>query len=460
MNRTNVFLKFNIIILFFITLFSCSEKEPIDKPKDPNDSTQVVVDTFKVANVDDLVFYEVNFRAFGPDFNFSSVSNQLDSIKELGVNVIWLMPIHPIGEINRVGAMGSPYSVKDYFDVNPELGTIDDLKKFVKEAHKRNMAVILDWVANHTAWDNDWINNTDWYTQDNNGNIISPPGTNWKDVADLNFNNPDMRLEMIKAMKFWITTANIDGFRCDAADFVPYSFWKQAIDSLKKLNKNLILLAEGARNDHFSAGFQVTYAWDFYGKLVNIFSKSSSASEIFLTNAYEYNGLISGKHKLRYITNHDEYAWTASVTEKYLSSEGSLAAFVATAFMSPVILIYSGQEIAESNKIPFFSVYPLNWNKNYNIKSMYRYVMRIRNTLQSVKKGTTKSFSHSDIIAFQKIYNNEKILVLVNTRNNISTITLPDAFIADDITNLLTNNKEKLEIQQTLQPFEYKIFKY
>ena len=176
--------------------------------------------------------YEVNERAFSTSGNLQGVINRLDSIKALGVNVIWLMPIHPIGTINSVN---SPYSVKNYFGVNTEFGTLTDLRELVEEAHNRNMAIILDWVANHTAWDNPWIDSTKWYTQDGNGNIISPAGTNWADVADLNYSSQNMRLEMIKAMRYWILTANIDGFRCDAADMVPYDFWQQAISKLKEL---------------------------------------------------------------------------------------------------------------------------------------------------------------------------------------------------------------------------------
>jgi len=163
------------------------------------------------------------------------------------------MPVHPIGIIKTVN---SPYCIKNYKEVNPEYGTLDDLRTLIREAHKRNMAVILDWAANHTSWDNPWIEHKSWYTQDGSGNIIHPAGTNWQDVADLNFNNSEMRLEMIRSMKYWVLTANVDGFRCDAADYVPFSFWKQAI---KIPNRKLIMLAEGACADHFTAGFQLNF---------------------------------------------------------------------------------------------------------------------------------------------------------------------------------------------------------
>ncbi len=177
-----------------------------------------------VPSTSDVVIYEVNMRAFSAEGNFKGVEARLDSIKALNVNVLWLMPIHSVGVLKSVGGMGSPYLVKDYKAVGAEYGTLADLQNLVIEAHRRNMAVIIDWVANHTSWDNAWITaHPEWYTKDASGNITIPAGTNWADVADLNFSNADMREAMIDAMKYWILIANIDGFRCDYADGVPKS---------------------------------------------------------------------------------------------------------------------------------------------------------------------------------------------------------------------------------------------
>ena len=165
--------------------------------------------------------YEVNMQTYTPA-NFQGVAARLDSIKALGVNVIWLMPTYPIGVLK---AVGSPYAVKDYKGVNTNFGTLDDLRSLVAQAHSRNMAVVLDWVADHTSWDNAWISNKSWYKQDASGNIIIPPGTNYQDVAALNYNSTAMRSAMIKAMKYWVLTANVDGYRCDYADAVPADFW-------------------------------------------------------------------------------------------------------------------------------------------------------------------------------------------------------------------------------------------
>jgi glycosidase len=212
------------------------------KPKDHHATP--VGDSFVVPEVADVVMYQVNPRVFAAENSFQAIINRLDSIQDLGVNMLWIMPIYPIGQEK---SKNSPYSVKDYKAVAPEYGTVDDLRQLVESCHERGMGVILDWVANHTAWDNVWLQqHPDWYTHDSTGNIIFPPGTDWTDVADLNYDNKDMRAAMIDAMRYWVDSVGVDGFRCDVADQVPVDFWTECIDNLRAAAKprNLIMLAE------------------------------------------------------------------------------------------------------------------------------------------------------------------------------------------------------------------------
>ena len=195
--------------------------------------------------------YQVNPRNFAPENSFKAVDARLDAIKDLGANTVWFMPICEIGVEKSVN---SPYCVKDYTGINPEFGTLDDFKTLVAHAHDKGMTVIIDWVANHTSWDNQWIkDHPDWYTHDEEGEIIHPDGTSWNDVADLNFDNPDLCQAMIDAMKFWVEQVGVDGFRCDAADYVPFEFWKDCVAQLRATGHNLLMLAEGSRKDHFDA---------------------------------------------------------------------------------------------------------------------------------------------------------------------------------------------------------------
>jgi glycosidase len=401
--------------------------------------------------------YEVNERAFSVSGNFQGVMDRLDSIKALGVNVIWLMPIHPIGKINSVN---SPYSVKNYYEVNPEFGTLTDLRKLVDEAHNKNIAVILDWVANHTAWDNPWIDNISWYTQDGSGHIISPPGTNWQDVADLNYSNQNMRLAMIKAMKFWILTANIDGFRCDAADLVPFDFWQQAINSLKNIpNRNLIFLAEGSRTDHFTAGFQMNYSWDFYNSLKNIFKYNDIASDLFTVDANEYSLVPAGKKKLRFTTNHDESAWDATPMTLFNGKQGALAASIVTSYLNGVPLIYGSQEVGTVNKVPFFTKVPINWTLNSDMLNKYKSIFSFYNSSNALRKGELETFPNNSVVSFKRKFQTEEVFVIVNLRNNNTNYTIPSSLQGSTWINAFDNSSITLPASITLSPYQYKILK-
>jgi glycosidase len=409
----------------------------------------------------DLAMYEVNMRAFSSEGTFKGVQARLDSVKALGINVLWLMPIHPVGVLNSVGQLGSPYSVKNYKEVNPEFGTLEDLQNLVKEAHNRNMAVIIDWVANHTAWDNPWITaHDDWYSKDAAGKITIPSGTNWADVADLNFDKPDMRISMINAMKYWILRANIDGFRCDYADGVPYDFWKQATDSLKNVpNRKYVLLAEGSRSNHFAAGFQMNYGWDFYGQLKNTYKNNLSPNSIIASHNSEYNSVASGAAKLRFTTNHDESAWSDTPINLFGGQKGALSAFVLTAYLGGVPLLYTGQEVGRPDKTPFFSRSPINWNLNPDIAAEYKRLMAFRQASNAVKEGTLESLSDANVVVFKKIFQTEEVLVLVNIRNAVSTYTVASTLVNSTWKNALDNTAVTVGTQVSLQPYQYLILK-
>ncbi|MFH1121942.1 MAG: alpha-amylase family glycosyl hydrolase [Bacteroidota bacterium] len=444
------------LFLVFCFLASCSDKEEMPKPVAPvnefiiADPPQYGSPFHEVPETKDVVMYEVNLRAFSPA-NLQGVISRLDHIKSLGVNVIWLMPIHPVGTINSVN---SPYSVKNYREVNPEFGTISDLRNLTDQAHQRGMAVILDWVANHTAWDNPWMKYESWYTQEN-GTVIHPAGTNWLDVADLNFDSKEMRKAMISAMKYWVFDANADGFRCDAADMVPFDFWKQAIDSLNAIpDREIIMLAEGARNDHFTAGFHMNYAWDFYGTLKSVFS-GQPASGLIAANATEYYNMPAGKHKLRFTTNHDESAWDATPITLFNGKQGALAASVIATFMGGVPMIYGSQEVGRANTLPFFSNSPINWSENPDMLAAYQAMMEFYIASEAAKTGLILDLGNDNVCAFSRTSVNEEILVIVNVRNSESTFEVPGVM---QLTEWESLNKESFSFRSNsmiLSPYQY-----
>jgi glycosidase len=456
----NIFKRQLLFLIITVMIVGCSKEDPTSNIA-PNpvpvatEPVQYEIPFTGIPSTSDIVMYEINERAFSTSGNFAGIISRLDQIKELGVNVIWLMPTTPIGSVNSIN---SPYCVKNYTGVNPEFGNLEDLRTLVRQAHQKGMSVILDWAANHTSWDNPWIANTSWYTQDASGTIIHPAGTNWQDVADLNFNNAAMRLEMIKAMKYWVLTANVDGFRCDAADYVPFDFWKQAIDDLRLIpNRKIIMLAEGSRADHFTAGFDMNFGWDFFGKNKNVFKNSHSASDLFTTSTLEYSTITSGKQKLRFTSNHDECAWDDTPLGLFGGIQASLSAFVISSFMNGVPLIYNGQEVGCAVKLPYFSNSPINWSTNPTMLTEYKRLINIRNTHNAIRTGTITDYSNADLVVFKKQKNADEVFVIANSRNSAKTFTVPTALVGTVWINTSDDTSITLGSSINLSAFEYAI---
>lgn len=317
-----------------------------------------------------------------------------------------------------------------------------------------------DFLILYITIDHTWISNTQWYQRDGNGNIIAPPGTDWLDVAQLNHTNYGMRAAMIDAMKYWVLEANIDGFRCDAADFVPDDFWIEVLNELNAIpNRDLILLAEGGETGNFTSGFAMNYAWNFQTGLKNIFTSGANASSIFGVSATEYNGLEEGDEKLRYTTNHDIYAWEDTPIAQFNSAQGSVAAFMLAAYLDGVPLVYAGQEVAHPNLIPFFSKDPLDWSINPGILAQYQQILNFRRESDAIKRGSIQSFSHSDIAAFKKVYEMEEALVLVNVRGTTVNYNLPVELANTNWTDAFDNTTVQLGTSISIEPYEYLVLK-
>jgi glycosidase len=406
----------------------------------------------------DATIYQVNIRAFSSQGNLQGVIARLDSIKALGANVIYLMPIHPIGSVNSIN---SPYSIRDFRSVNPEFGSLADLRALVDGAHSRNMSVIMDWVANHTSWDNPWISaHRDWYLQGPTGNILSPPGTGWNDVAQLNFSNAAMRQEMIKNMKYWVYTANVDGFRCDYADGPPDDFWRQAVDSLRKITTHkLLLLAEGSRTTLYTAGFDFIFGFNFYGQLKNVFNGQSPTS-LDQLNSSEYVNATAGQQVVRYITNHDVNSSDGTPQELYGGIRGSIAAFVIVAYMRSVPMVYSGQEVATPFRLTFpFTSADIDWTLNPNVTAEYKRIIAFRNASAAIRRGQPISYSTSAVCAFTKEQGTERVFVAVNVTNTTVTYTLPATVANSNWTNAMTGNSTFVSTTVTLEPHGYLVLR-
>lgn len=449
-----------IVLSLFLSFGSCTKTPDIIDTTNHTTSTDSVQYNTPFAGVPDArdaMIYQVNMRCFSSTHNFQGVISRLDSIKDLGINVIYLMPVYPVGVLKSVN---SPYCVKDYLAVNSEFGTLTDLRALVDGAHSRGMSVILDWVANHTAWDNAWIKNTTWYVQNSSGVIQSPSG--YSDVAQLNFQNADMRKEMIKDMKYWVYTANCDGFRCDYADGPPADFWKQAIDTLRNIKTHkLLMLAEGTRADHYASGFNFTFGFRFYGQLKTVFSNNQPVTGIDNINSQEFpSGNTDMNLVVRYITNHDVNSSDGTPLDLFGGSTGSMAAFVVAAYMKGVPMVYNGQEVGTPYRLTFpFTGATINWTLNPGTVAEYKKIIAFRNNSTAIRRGTLASYDNADICAFTKTSTTQTVLVLSNLRNITVNFTLPAALTNSVWQDAFTGNSISLNTQVTLSPYSYMVMK-
>lgn len=447
-----------IIIATVFTFGACKEDpEIVDPPIVINtDPLQYGTPFTGVPEALDAVIYQINMRSFSSNRNFQGVISRLDSIKALGVNVLYLMPIYPVGVLKSIN---SSYCVKDYKAVNSEFGTLADLRQLIDGAHSKGMSVILDWVANHTSWDNDWMKTPSWYVQNGSGIVQSPNG--WTDVAQLNFNNSDMRKAMIKAMKYWVYTANCDGFRCDYADGPPSAFWKQAIDSLRNIKTHkLLILAEGTRSDHFYSGFNFTFGFRFYDQMKSVFSSNQTVTNLNDLNSTEFLGTSNSNTVVRYITNHDVNSSDGTPLDLFGGKVGSMAAFVVTAYMKGVPMIYNGQEVGNNFRLAFpFTGTTINWNQNQSMVEEYKKIISFRNNSNAIRRGTLTSYNNNNVCTFSKMYASEYVFVMSNLRNNSNTATIPSEITNMTWKDAFTNQTVSLTSQFVLAPYQYIVLK-
>ena len=425
-----------------------------------NPKQETKQEVFELPAIEDIVMYQVNPRVFAPDHSLNAVAARIDSIRDLGVNIMWVMPIYPIG-IEK--GKNSPYCISDYKAIAPEFGTIDDFKNLANVCHEHGMGIILDWVANHTAWDHPWLKeHPDWYTHDEKTDtIIHPRPWDWYDVADLNYDNKDMRAAMIDAMKFWIVEVGIDGFRCDVADGVPADFWKDAIDELRMAAKDrqIVMLAEGKRSDNFTVGgFDMNYGWDYKDELVKVW-KGAPVSDLIKADKAEYDSLPSGKVKMRFTTNHD-HSVDATPCKEFTNDRGAMAAYVATIFPHGGALIYGSQEVGYPEPINFFKYVPVDWTAKPEIYKEYQKLISLYNEHPALRKGNMTAYPDKDVLVFEKTDPAERFLIITNLRNEQKTVNVPENWVGRQAQDQVSEESLHLEATLSLPPFQYYIFEY
>ena len=410
--------------------------------------------------------YEVNIRQYTPDGTFNAFKKHLPRLKKMGVDILWFMPIYPISETRKKGSLGSYYAVSDFRNTNPKFGTLDDFKVIIKEAHALGMKVILDWVPNHTGWDHVWIkNHPDYYTKDASGNITDPlnehgQSMGWNDVADLNYDNDQMRNEMVSDMIFWLKEYQIDGFRHDMALLVPLDFWQKTIVKLKAVKHDLFMLAESEIHDHLNQDcFHAIYGWSLHHTLNDIAKGKKNASAIDDWYTYERPKAIKGLF-MQFTSNHDENSWSGSEIERMGEAHKAFAVLVNT--LDGIPLTYSGQEEPMPKRLEFFEKDDIGF-KNYNYEDFYTKLNTTKHENPALWNanygGPIKRIMKNDhVFAFVREKDGNKVTVIINLSKQKQTIVSDTDINGTDIFSGKKINLLK-GFECSLAPWEYLVIK-
>ncbi len=375
--------------------------------------------------VRDGIIYEIYPRSFSPEGTFAGIEKKLPELKQLGVTILWLMPIHPVGEVKRKGTLGSPYSVQDYYGINPEYGTMDDFKRLLHRAHVLGFHLIIDLVANHTSWDSKLIKeHPDWFTKDSTGKIISP-NPDWTDVADLDYSHHELWQYMIDMMKYWVRDVGIDGFRCDVSELVPLPFWEEARAALDSI-KPVMMLSEGSDPAQHVKAFDVTYSWNIYDILSPMMTGKLTAYALDKELNREEVTFPQGSLRMRFSSNHDKNAWDNPDVVKF-GEEGAKLAAVIVNTIPGIPLIYDGQEIGNPKKLSLFEKTPINWKGGDDFRKFYTRLFEIRREHPALRDGKMlriPTYNDRYVYAFERIAGSDTILVVYNFSKFNAMITL------------------------------------
>jgi len=407
--------------------------------------------------------YEVNLRQYTQSGTMMEFSEHLPRLKDLGVGILWFMPVQPIGKKNRKGTLGSYYSISNYREINPEFGTLEDFKSLVQKIHDLDIKVIIDWVANHTAWDHHWVKeHPEFYSIEENGNF-RPPYPDWEDVIHLNYNNPALWDEMIEAMAFWVREADVDGFRCDMAHLIPTLFWNYARFQLEK-TKPLYMLAESDNHDLLAYGFDTLYNWHLLHAINDVAAGRITANGLLDLFRSGLEHLPAGATQLNFTTNHDENSWKGSAIERLHYYLEPLTVLV---FMLPGIpLIYTGQEAGNYRSLKFFDKDEVEWKED-KMKLLFQKLCKVRkknialwNTINQGQFLIITTNYPAKIAAFKRVCDKNEVLVICNLNDEAIIVDLDldlneelfyDWFTQDSVTG-----DEVATVH--LKPFGYKVF--
>ena len=402
--------------------------------------------------------YEANIRQFSAEGSFKKFEGYLPELKKMGVGIIWIMPINPIGKVNRKGTLGSYYSVADYTAVNPEFGTPEDFHHLVDAIHAQGMKVIIDWVANHTAWDHPWVKeHPDYYVHDAKGQFVAPV-PDWFDVIKLDYSNPQLRKDMISALSYWVTNYDLDGFRCDVAAMVPTDFWNEARQQLDKI-KPVFMLAEAVEPDLQEHAFDMTYGWQFkdiFGEIAKGKKNAADMAAYLHTDDTTYN---PNSYRMLHTSNHDLNSWEG--TEFVRLGDAVETFLVLSNTLKGMPLLYEGQEAGNTKALDFFERDPIVW-KDHPYKALYTKLFHLKQTNHALWNGLDggqpqmiKTSDDEHIFAFVRSKDQDQIVGIFNLSDKPRTFSSTDPALKGTFINPLDG--QPTVVPQALKAWEYKL---
>lgn len=412
----------------------------------------------------DAVIYQINTRQYSKAGTFKAVEADLARIKSLGVDILWFMPIHPIGEAKRKGSLGSPYAVKDFQEVNPDLGTLEDFKSLVDTAHDMDMKVIIDWVANHTAWDNPLISeHPEYYTRNKKNEMQHPPETDWFDVADLDYSQDGLRDYMTESLIYWVRDVGIDGYRCDVAGMVPTDFWNSVRPKLDAI-KPVFMLAEWQEPELHEKAFEASYAWRWKEIMQDIVKGKADATDMVSYYADYQTQWPHGAMRMTYTENHDQNTWDGSTRQIYGEA---LEAALALSFVGDGIpLIYNGQEAGNQKRLEFFEKDLIEWGGHPH-KDLITKLTALKEGHSVLWNGAwgepleILATSHpKDIFSFIRGDAKSAVVGVFNLSDKEVDVQISDKAVKGDYKSFNSGDIETLtpETIIALQPWEYRIY--
>ena len=447
--------KYIAIIFVALLAISCGDK------KETSESISTIESNLKHPEWSkDAVIYEVNIRQHTTEGTFNAFAKDIPRLKNMGIDILWFMPIHPIGEKNRKGTEGSYYAVRDYKAINPSFGTENDFRNLVKTAHDNGMKVLIDWVANHTAWDHIWTEtHPEFYTKNDAGEL-TPPVADWEDVIDLNYDNKDLRIAMADALKYWIAEFDIDGYRCDVAGMVPTDFWngiRKELDAIKPV----FMLAEGEETELHVEAFDMSYSWELMHLMRQVASGEETTKAIKDMYARDFERYPAGYYKMNIITNHDENSWNGTADEFFGEAQEAWFVFAATTYGMP--LVYSGQEANNKKRIEFFEKDPIDWSGGYTFQQLYSIMFQAKSQNPALWNGDfggtlewIETTADDKILAFRRVKDDRSILALINISGERVEFELDQDYL--DMQRVFGGGAISVSKEQVIAPYRYKVF--